>query len=90
MDVFNRCLAGKHRSKFTITGSTVLRYYISPFIVWCDAFAPPEEREPESKYLHLLFERGIQHEKNVRASLFPDAVQIPILSFETGFGQVLE
>ncbi len=90
MELFNRCLAGKHRSKFTVTGSTVMKYYISPFIVWCDAFAPPEEREPESKYLHLLFERGIQHEKNVRASLYPDAVQIPILSFETGFEQVLE
>ncbi len=90
MDVFESCLAGKHRSKFTITGSTVLKYCISPFIVWCDAFAPPEEREPENKYMHLLFERGIQHEKNVRADLFPDAVEIPMLSFETGFKQVLD
>ncbi len=90
MDLFTRCMAGKHRSKLTITGSTVLKFHINPFITWCDAFAPPEEREPESKYLHLLFERGIQHEKNVRATMFPDAVQIPLLSFEKGFEQVLE
>ncbi len=90
MELFEKCLGGKHRSKFTITGSTVLKYCISPFLVWCDAFAPPEERDPESRYMHLLFERGIQHEKNVRASLFKDAVEIPMLSFETGFKQVLD
>ena len=89
-ELFRKCLAEKHRSKFTITGSTVLKYYISPFLVWCDAFAPGGERDPESKFVHLLFERGIQHEKNVRATMFPDAVQIPMLSFETGFRQVLE
>ncbi len=89
-ELFNKCLAGTHRSKFTITGSTVLKYYISPFLVWCNAFAPPEEREPENKYMHLLFERGIQHEKNVRATMFPESVQISIVSFESGFRQVLE
>jgi len=90
MELFDRCLTNKHRSKFTITGHTVLKYCISPFIVWCDAFAPSEEREPESGYMHLLFERGIQHEKDVRASLFKDALEIPIRSFETGFKQVLD
>ncbi|MEM3154368.1 MAG: TM0106 family RecB-like putative nuclease [Candidatus Woesearchaeota archaeon] len=90
MELFEQCLAGKRRSKFTITGHTVLKYCISPFLVWCDAFAPPEEREPESRYMHLLFERGIQHEKEVRTKLFRDAVEIPILSFETGFRQVLD
>ncbi len=90
MDLFSQCMAGGHRSKFTITGHTVLKYNISPFLVWCDAFAPAEEREPQSKYMHLLFERGIDHEKAVRASLYKDAVQIPIVSFETGFQQVLE
>jgi uncharacterized protein len=89
-ELFQKCLAGRHRSKFTVTGTTVLKYYISPFLVWCDAFAPGEERDPENQYMHLLFERGIQHEKNVRSSMFPEAVQIPILSFETGFRQVLE
>jgi len=93
MDVqklFEQCLAGRHHSRFTITGNIVLKYCYSPFIVWCDAFAPAGERDPESGYMHLLFERGIQHEKNVRASLFPDALQIPMLSFETGFRQVLD
>ncbi len=90
MELFERCMAGRHRSKFTITGQTVLKYHISPFIVWCNAFAPPEEREPESKYMHLLFERGIQHEKNVLASLFQDAVHVSIVSFEQGFQEVLD
>jgi uncharacterized protein len=90
MELFDKCVAGKHRSKFTITGHTVLKYCISPFLVWCDAFAPGEERDPENKYMHLLFERGIQHEKDTRAKLFKGAVEIPMLSFETGFKQALD
>ncbi len=90
MGLFESCLADKHHSKFTITGHTVLKYCINPFIVWCDAFAPSEEREPESRYMHLLFERGIQHEKDARAKLFKDALEIPMRSFEAGFKQTLE
>ena len=66
VEIFVRCMNGKHRGKDTITGSTVLKYYVSPFSVWCDRFAPAEEREPENKFMHKLFERGISHEKNVR------------------------
>lgn len=90
MDLFEKCLAGKHRSKFTITASAVGRYCVSPFLVWCDAFAPVEEREPQSAYQHLLFERGIEHEKNVMKSLFKGAFSVPIVSFEEGFKEVLE
>ena len=65
--LFSECLAGKHREKSTITGGTVMRYSISPFLVWCEAFAPIEAKDPQSKYMHLLFERGIEHEKKVLA-----------------------
>ncbi len=89
-ELFNKCTSGKHRSRFTITGHTVVKYVINPFIIWCDAFAPPEEREPENKYMHLLFERGIDHEKKVRETMFADAVQVPLISFENAFMQILE
>jgi len=90
MKLYEHCLSGKHRSKFTITGHTVVHYVISPFIVWCDAFAPDTEREPLDKYTHLLFERGHQHERDVRQALFKDAVEVSLTSFEEGFKQVLE
>ncbi|MBW2970436.1 TM0106 family RecB-like putative nuclease [Candidatus Woesearchaeota archaeon] len=89
-ELFNKCMAGKHRSKYTITGHTVLKYCKNPFIIWCDYFAPPEEREPQTKYMHLLFERGIQHEKNVIKTIYPEAIQIPLVTFETGFKETLE
>jgi len=87
--LLKKCLAGK-RTKFTITGSTILKFHISPFITWCDAFAPPEEKEPQGKYMHLLFERGLKHEKKVLSLLYSNAVKVPLLSFETGFKQVLD
>ncbi|HLF54285.1 MAG TPA: TM0106 family RecB-like putative nuclease [Candidatus Nanoarchaeia archaeon] len=93
MDVeklFEQCLANKHRSRFTITGRTVYNFVITPFSVWCDIFAPAEERDPLDKYMHLLFERGRQHEQDVRKALFSDAVEISLTSFETGFKHVLE
>ncbi|MBS3148435.1 TM0106 family RecB-like putative nuclease [Candidatus Woesearchaeota archaeon] len=87
--LFSECLAGKHREKSTITGGTVMRYSISPFLVWCEAFAPIEDKDPQSKYMHLLFERGIEHEKKVLADLFSDAVAVRVPS-ESGFRLVLE
>lgn len=89
MDLFEHCMAGKHRSRYTITGSTVLKFCISPFIVWCDIFAPPEERDPENPYLHLLFERGMKHEEDVLKARYENAVEISLTSFEDGFKQVL-
>jgi len=52
-------------------------------------FAPSDERDPENKYLHLLFERGMKHEDQVIKTQFADAAEIPIASFETGFQQVI-
>lgn len=90
MELYEKCLAGKHRGKYTITASMVLKYCISPFLVWCDAFAPPEERDAESEYRHLLFKRGAKHEDAVLDTMFPGAVEVPLVSFEKGFREVLE
>jgi len=90
MELFDKCLAGKHRSRSTITGDTVRKYFINPFIIWCDEFAPPEKRDVQSEYVHLLFERGVDHEEAVRKTLFSDAVKISLESFEHGFKEVIE
>lgn len=89
MDLVSKGLAGKHRSKKTITGSMVVKFVRSPFLVWCDANAPSEERDPENKYLHLLFDRGIDHEREVVKNLYPDAKRVFLKSMESGFEQVV-
>lgn len=88
-ELLSKCLAGKRREKSTITGGTVMRYCINPFLVWCDAFAPVEAKDPQSRYTHLLFERGFEHERKVLAHLFSDAVPIKVPS-EGGFRAALE
>ncbi|MBI4145965.1 TM0106 family RecB-like putative nuclease [Candidatus Woesearchaeota archaeon] len=78
------------RPRFFITGHTVGRYVTSPFLVWCDFFAPKSERDPPSAYLHVLFERGIEHERKVVSEKFGSAVRVEAPSFEDGFRKVLD
>ncbi|RJQ19785.1 TM0106 family RecB-like putative nuclease [Candidatus Woesearchaeota archaeon] len=89
MSLFEECMQGEWPKKF-ITGSTVGRYVTSPFLVWCDFFAPKDAKDPPSAYLHVLFERGIAHEKKVLDEQFGDALKIDAPSFEEGFRKVLE
>jgi len=90
MDLFDKCVGDRRRTRFTITGHTVLNYCVSPFTIWCEYFAPPEARDPESSYMRLLFDRGFEHEKNVVEKNYKGATKIAAKSFETGFKQVLE
>lgn len=89
MDLFEKCMAGV-RPKFFITGHTVSRFVTSPFLVWCDFFAPKSERDEKGAYLHVLFDRGIEHEKKVLREQYGDAVKIEEKTFEDGFKKVLE
>ncbi len=90
MDVFDKCVGDKKRTKFTITGHTVINYCISPFTIWCEYFAPFEARDPENAYMRLLFDRGHEHERNIVESNYKDAELIAAKSFETGFKIFLE
>jgi len=90
MQLFDKCLDGKHRSRYTITGSTVLKFCKSPFTVWCDLFAPAEAKDPENPYLQRLFEQGQKHEQAVVDTRYPQATEVSLTSFEDGFKQVLQ
>lgn len=89
MDLIEKCLNGK-KTKLTITGGTVSKFIISPFLIWCDLFAPPEERDPENKFMHMLFERGIEHEKAVLKEMFSGVKKLELTSFEDAFRQAIE
>lgn len=90
MGIFESCVGNSKRTKFTITGHTVANYYMSPFTVWCEYFAPAEMKDPKDAYMCLLFERGFEHEKNIIEKNYKDALPITAKSFEAGFKQVIE
>jgi len=82
------CLAGRHRNKWTITGRTVYDYVIAPFMVWCDYFAPDEERDQVNPYMHMLTHRGKSKKEE-----FLKARGVSRLSFdslETGFDLAMQ
>lgn len=86
--IVERCLAGKHRNKYTITGKTIQDYCYSPFTLWCNYFAPSEEREPVNPYLHLLGHRGRVQKERVLNSL--RAKKIEFRTFKSGFTQTIK
>ena len=65
-------LSGGHPS---VDASTIARYVESPFGVYCDFFAPTEERDPLTLYQNLLFDRGQDHELTVMEENYPEAIE---------------
>lgn len=81
------CLSGDQDS---VRASQVAQVLKSPFVLWCDAHAPDEERDELSAFREMLFEKGDAHEEQVIESAFPDAQQLVYETPEQGFGFVLE
>lgn len=87
-EIFDECTAGKHRDKWTITGKTIYDYCKAPFSVWCDYFAPAEEREPANPYLHLLSDRARKQKKLLFKKVGVEPLEFR--SFTDGFKKALE
>lgn len=87
--LFDTCLAGKHRSKKTITPTDVMRLIESPYYFWCARFAPSEEKDPITEYKSLLFARGREAEDTAIQKLHPDLIKISFKTFEEGFRTLL-
>jgi predicted RecB family nuclease len=89
-ETFQLCTTNSGSLPRTITGSTVYTYVVSPFNVSCDLFAPESERDPVPEYQKLLFQRGIDHERDVRTRMYPDAVPLKFTTKEEGFQLLLK
>ncbi len=70
-----------------ISASEVARCVSSPFALYCDKFAPVEERDPDSPLLEMLRERGSVHERDV---IDGDVVTHTYETFEDGFRLTVE
>ena len=59
------------KEKDRITARTVHDYCISPFMVYCEKFAPPEKKDPLTEFDQLLMEQGKVHENQVLKEKYP-------------------
>ena len=73
-----------------VRASLVALHAEAPYAVWCEAFAPPEAREPASRYRLLLAQRGKDHEARILGSRRPGLAPLSFETAEAGFRLVLE
>lgn len=86
--IYQDCMASGVEDR--ITARTIYNYMVSPFMVYCDKFAPEEMKDPESAFVNLLFKKGNSHEKNVIETKYPDAEKLSYDTLEEGFKILLE
>jgi uncharacterized protein len=82
------CLGGGGYPR--VTASLVALHANAPYAVWCEAFAPPEAREPAGRYRVLLAERGKAHETHILGIRHPGLAPLPFPTEEVGFRLALE
>ncbi len=73
-----------------VTARMVSRYVESPFGLYCDLFASPEEQDPIDPYNQLLMERGSEHEEHTIGTDYPEAAEESYETPEDGFMITLE
>ena len=66
------------------------RYIKSPITFWCDIHAPVDMQDAPDPFVTLLIERGLDHQSDVIAESYPDAVDEEFYGEEEGFRRTLE
>ncbi len=90
-NIYKECTTpSKGGEENRITARTIYNYLISPYIVYCDKFAPESEKDPIAEFQKLLFEQGQEHEKNVIETEYPKTEKISYKNKKEGFRKLLE
>lgn len=89
--LYKSCMSGGEIGKRDIINpSMVLLYTVSPFNLWCDLFAPPEEKDPEPESLKILAKIGNIEEKRYIEETYPGMQRIEVETIQEAFFQVLK
>ena len=86
--IFHRCVSSTFKGD--LTAQNVSLYHMSPYSIYCEQFVPEENKDPLSPYRELLHERGIEHEKKVVETRYPEGEVIEYKEREEGFLKLLE
>ncbi len=87
-DVYGKYMQGSLKN--LVKGGLVYKYFINPFFVWCEAFAPREEMDPKSAYMEMILRNGRDHEDEVCRELYPGGVSLDPTLHEKAFMQSLD
>ncbi len=90
-DLYKVCMSeGKTDKMSVINPSMVLLHTVSPFNLWCDFFAPKDEKDPETESLKILARIGnIEEEKYIEEN-YPGMKPIKVETVEQAFYEVLK
>ena len=87
-NIYRHCLSGSFQGE--LTAQNVSLYHTSPFSIYCEKFVSAERKDPLSPYRELLMERGLEHERRVIESKYPQCRLIHYETPEEGFRTLLE
>jgi uncharacterized protein len=68
----------------------VLLYTVSPFNLWCELFAPKEERDPEPESMKILAKIGHIEEERYVEEKYPGMQRVEVETVEDAFFQVVK
>jgi predicted RecB family nuclease len=89
--LYKSCMSGGEIGKRdVINPSMVLLYTVSPFNLWCDLFAPQEEKDPEPESLKILAKIGNMEERRYIEEAYPGMQRIEVETIQEAFFQVLK
>ncbi len=86
--LFEACMAGKERGR--IAAGDARQFVRSPFGLWCKWHAPQDQRDPDSRFMELLFDAGNAHEQTYVEETFPEAERIAGMPRPEGFLRALQ
>lgn len=89
-EIYNVCMMGSLDKKSIINPSMVSLHTISPFNLWCDFFAPKEEKDPEPESLKILAKIGHIEEEKYIEEKYPGMQPIEVETIEQAFLEVLK
>ena len=73
-----------------ISATSIERFIRAPINFWCEANAPPEEKEPLDTYRQRLFSQGNAYQNQVIQESYPGMVQVPFRDEDEGLMRTLE
>lgn len=90
-ELYKVCMScGNVDKNFVINPSMVLLHTVSPFNLWCDFFAPKEEKDPEPESLKILAKIGNIEEEKFVEEKYPGMQPIEVETVEQAFFEVLK
>jgi len=89
-EIYKVCMTGSLDKKFIVNPSMVSLHTVSPFNLWCDFFAPKEEKDPEPESLKILAKIGNIEEEKYIEEKYPGMQSIEVETIEEAFLEVLK